>query len=97
MSEQEGYPRGRDTSSELVEVRCVLSRAEGALAGLAYDGAGTMVYSGWDPVTKSHPLRPWEAAVDPERGEMKAALAEVVRLLERWRRTGRPLKKQVGK
>lgn len=64
------YPRGRETSNALAEVRTVLSRAETALDSLDR--------SGW-------------YRDDADRGEMADAMREVVRLLDRWRRTGRPL------
>lgn len=71
------YTRGRETSDALVEVRTVLSRAENALSTLEVRRAqdGTDWYG-----------REYHA--DPEIEEMIGTLQEVVRQLDRWRRTG---------
>lgn len=76
------YPRGRDVSTALTEVRTVLSRAEAALRRLS------------EP-TEYHKLpecrydfdRP--KYEDPDAQDMRLALDQVIDLLDRWRRTGR--------
>lgn len=89
MSEE--YPRGRDTSNELVEVRTVLSRAKHA-AGVLRDRSEETRPTQWDAEKKE-----WYDYIpsyeywppDPDRAEMLEAMDQVVELLDRWRRTGR--------
>ncbi len=83
------YSRGRDTSRELTEVRTVLSRAENALETLERLAAQGDRHASWkceegeDCTVEDHWTR-----VDPDSDEMARALANVVGLLDRWRRTG---------
>lgn len=68
--------RGQDTSSELSEVRTVHSRAANALEWMERYAERDVQWDGKTP-TKH----------DPEDREMIAALQEVVRILEPWKRT----------
>lgn len=74
------YTRGTDTSYALTEVRTILSRAETSLAYLHRDKANDGQAFGWRSGTYE---------TDPEIDQMIEALGEVVRILDRWRRTGR--------
>lgn len=71
--------RGRDTSYALTEARTVRQRAISALERLDHidENLGTY-YS--------------EDQIDPDTPEIRAALRQVVALLDPWKRTGRPLK-----
>lgn len=71
--------RGRDSSRALSDVRTVLSHAETARD--AFADAGTEL--DWSLPLGERVYR------DPDHDAMVAALDEVVRLLSRWRRTGR--------
>lgn len=80
------YTRGRETSSELTEVRTVLSRAEDAARTLErYRAQGNHGYV-W-------PERTVEIPLDPDIEEMIHALQVVSATLDRWRRTGRTVKR----
>lgn len=86
--------RGRDVTSELVEVRTVLGRAENALATVIKHRdrqflKGYMRHGPDDP-----PRGTWveDRTPDPDVEDMIAALEEVIAKLSRWRRTGRPRK-----
>lgn len=65
--------RGTDVSRELTEVRTVLSRAETA----------------YNTLQHYRNRGTWNSVNDPEINEMMIALMLVVRMLRRWRRTGR--------
>ncbi|WP_405061917.1 hypothetical protein OG474_09750 [Kribbella sp. NBC_01505] len=100
---------GRETSTNLVEIRTVLSRAETALGNLhkmqtaGHWGyrirveAGELVFA--CPVEHMdcpqygergyHTERSWP---DPDYEEAKAILADTVRRLQKFARTGRPRK-----
>lgn len=82
----EQYPRGRETSNALVEVRTVLSRAETALETLQGYPADR---ERWADV-------PGFLQPDPDEERMIGALIEVRNLLDKWRRTGRPRKESRG-
>lgn len=84
--------RGRDVSQALTEVRTVLSRAETArrdLIQMSY--AGNRPGFRWDKETGETfwDLPPTGEAPDPDTEAMVEALDEVIRLLARWRKTGR--------
>jgi hypothetical protein len=91
------YEIGRCTSMALTEVRTVLKRAESALEAIPREGSryyDELVIQG--DVYDIYGKDPDRQAISPhpERDEMIAALEQCVRLLERWRRTGRPLRGQ---
>lgn len=83
------YDRGRDTSSELVEVRTVLGRAETAVISLDRAIALGDRHLDWkckrdgDCTNEEH----WHRT-DPDAQEMREALQETVTRLDHWRRTG---------
>jgi hypothetical protein len=81
--------RGRDTSRALVEVRTVLSRAKTALFELERDERGTEFEHKRDEQGRLISRSKYK---DPDHDEMVAALRQTVDALERWERTGRPLK-----
>jgi len=74
MSDAGVTDRGTDVSRELTEVRTVLSRAATAYNTLS----GIRTQGHWNAEPK-----------DPEINEMAIALLETVKLLRRWKRTGR--------
>lgn len=83
--------RGRDTSSELVEVRTVLGRAENAIATLTKYRDREL----YRPRPTRHPAGRGfvdDRTPDPDVEDMIAELEQVVSRLSRWRRTGRPPK-----
>ena len=81
--------RGRDTGIALSEVRTVLGRARTALGVLEYDERGTE----WDTTRDERGFLVSERKYkDPDHDAMVAALRQTVAALERWERTGRPLK-----
>lgn len=69
--------RGRDTSPALTEARTVRKRALSALDRLDWLDH----YYGKDPDRADK--------IDPDTEEIRAALRQVVDLLEPWKRTGR--------
>lgn len=71
--------RGRDVSVELTEIRTVLSRAESAIQRISARDQDWMVRSG-------------RQKIDQDRDDMLIALEAVVMKLNRWARTGRPIK-----
>lgn len=86
------HGRGREVTNALTEIRTVLSRAETALAVLDC-GPSEWRQDGFEEPNAAGyrtPIHVREA--DPDQDEMVDALREVVVLLARWRRTGRPLK-----
>lgn len=76
--------RGRDVTTALTEVRTVLSRAETARKIL---DEPTEYHHRSDSPGRIDFDRPKHA--DPDVAEMRDALDEAIRLLTRWRRTGR--------
>jgi hypothetical protein len=68
--------RGRDTSYALTEVRTVWKRAKSALDRLDHLDEYLGTYYSDDEI-------------DPDTPEIRAALEQVVELLEPWKRTGR--------
>jgi hypothetical protein len=87
--------RGRDVSSELTEVRTVLSRAENARRTLWRYQAGELSYGGrYDFSVQPARYVPYvrAEAQDPDLQEMIDALDDVIYRPERWRRTGRTKK-----
>lgn len=86
--------RGRDTSAELVEVRTVLSRAENARETLTKWRANAttrkVAREGYHDLSGPRPVYVATSyAADPDVDAMIEALDEVIRRLDRWRRTGR--------
>jgi len=97
----ETYERGQDTSSELTEVRTVLSRAENALETVERRIVRGDYRTDWghgyceDRQTCTDEAH-WHRT-DPDAQDMAEALANVVRLLDRWRRTGATRRDRAGR
>lgn len=89
MSEDERYPRGRETSKALTEVRTVLSRAEAVFEFLSGPTEPVRGEDGCLVVEAGRVVREY----DPDAAEMRHALGAVIGLLDRWRRVGRSRKK----
>lgn len=88
------YERGRDTSTELTEVRTVLSRAENALETVERRMIRGDYRTDWGHGYNCEDKQACEDEahwhrVDPDADDMAEALAKVISLLDRWRRTGR--------
>jgi hypothetical protein len=77
--------RGRDTSNALTEVRAVLSRAKSTRKMLERPTEFTDQGGSWN-----------RRLADPDAEEMRKALDGVIKLLEPWQRTGRPLRSKEG-
>lgn len=92
-------PRGRETSNVLTEARTVLSRAETARDAVVWDSYKGNVTRGPDDWRRDWPgeeMPAWYAhgpsgeIPDPDAEAIFAALDDVVRRLDPYRRTGRP-------
>ncbi|GAB2858820.1 hypothetical protein GCM10022221_67920 [Actinocorallia aurea] len=84
------YPRGRDVSRVLTEVRTVHSRAENALRRFDFTGA-----TEWQPLP-GNPKRPnldEPMVADADGPAIGEALRGVVALLDPWRKTGSTLRR----
>lgn len=83
------YARGNETSEALTEVRTVLSRAESALERLEHERASIGIkLPEYQLSWREHDADGYFTG-DPDLAPMIGALNDVVRSLDRWRRTGR--------
>lgn len=92
MTDDAMRDRGRETSSSLVAMRTVLSRAETALDEIERGELVTRDVN--DYLIVDSATGEFLPHQDEDYDEMRAALEHVVESLEWWRRTGRPRKSQ---